>query len=253
MFYEGRGGANGYACVQRVAGVRPDPARGGHSYAALEPASYLDFETLVPRLRRDGAPYETRLPRTGGLNASAVRRLTPADAAIVDAGLAVPDDADAHPREGPLHLADRAAPFDHPALAAERERTLSSRAIRDPAFARMVKRAYGGRCAMSGLRLRNGGGRAEVQAAHIVPVAEGGLDAVRNGLALSGTLHWMFDRGLVAVAEDLRLLVSHNKVDAETAARLLPGERRLMLPADPRHHPHPAALRWHREERFGRA
>ena len=43
----------------------------------------------------------------------------------------------------------------------------------------------------------NGGGRAEAQAAHIQPVAENGPDSLRNGVALSSTFHWMFDRGLI--------------------------------------------------------
>jgi putative restriction endonuclease len=104
---------------------------------------------------------------------------------------------------------------------------------------------------MSGLVLRNGGGRPEVEAAHIRPVAEGGPDDARNGLALSGTLHWMFDRGLVSVADDGRLLVSENKVPRDAADRLLTPDRRLRPPRDPRAAPHPAFLRYHREHVFG--
>jgi putative restriction endonuclease len=74
---------------------------------------------------------------------------------------------------------------------------------------------------------------------------------VRNGIALSGTLHWMFDRGLLSVAEDLTILVSRNKVPREVIDRLLLPGGKLMLPADPRHHPHPENLRWHRENVFG--
>ena len=65
---------------------------------------------------------------------------------------------------------------------------------------------YGDRCAMSGIKLINGGGRSEAQAAHIRPVAQRGPDSVRNGIALSGTMHWMFDRGLVSIADDYKLL-----------------------------------------------
>ena len=46
------------------------------------------------------------------------------------------------------------------------------------------------------------GGRAEVQAAHIRPVADNGPDSLRNGVALSSTFHWMFDRGLISVGDD---------------------------------------------------
>jgi putative restriction endonuclease len=113
-----------------------------------------------------------------------------------------------------------------------------------------VKLAYRARCAMSGLALRNGGGRPEVEAAHIRPVAEQGPDIVQNGLALSGTLHWMFDRGLLAVDEDRRVLVARDSVVGEIQDRLLRPDRRLVLPADPLHHPHEAFLAWHRRHIF---
>jgi putative restriction endonuclease len=104
---------------------------------------------------------------------------------------------------------------------------------------------------MSGLSLRNGGGRPEVQAAHIRPVEARGSDSVRNGLALSGTLHWMFDRGLLSVAEDHTILVSRNKVPSEVVDRLIAPQGRLILPRDSRDWPHPENLRWHRENIFG--
>lgn len=74
---------------------------------------------------------------------------------------------------------------------------------------------------------------------------------MRNGLALSGTLHWMFDRGLVSVAEDFTILVSRNKVPAEVVNRLIVPDGKLRLPADRRNWPHPANLKWHRENVFG--
>ena len=115
-----------------------------------------------------------------------------------------------------------------------------------------MREAYDYRCAMSGLRLRNGGGRPEVQAAHIIPVEQSGSDSVRNGLALSGTLHWMFDRGLISVAEDgATILVSGNKVPGDVVDRLLSPDRRLIAPRDRRDAPHPGNLRWHRENVFG--
>lgn len=105
---------------------------------------------------------------------------------------------------------------------------------------------------MSGLMLRNGGGRPEVQAAHIRPVERQGSDSVRNGLALSGTLHWTFDRGLISVADDCQtILVSRNKVPGDAVARLLAPDGKLLKPKDPRHAPHPENLRWHRENVFG--
>ena len=206
VFYEGKRGAFGYTHVQRVACIRPDPARGDHFYADLDPASALQFERLVARTRPDGSRYESGLAPLAGNNMLAVRSLPAADfAAIVNESLCEVPDIDAHPRTGPLHeLAEAQAAF-----TGDRRMVLTSRAHRDAAFARMVRRAYCGRCAISGLTLRNGGGRAEVQAAHIRPLEDDGPDVIANGPALSGTLHWMFDRGLLTIAEDHSVIVSH--------------------------------------------
>lgn len=57
----------------------------------------------------------------------------------------------------------------------------------------------------------NGVGKDEIKAAHIKPVEFDGLDLVANVLALTGRLHWMFDRGLLAIADDMTVLVSYNK------------------------------------------
>jgi putative restriction endonuclease len=258
VFYEGRrGDGRGYYAVQKVTGVVPDPGDPTHSFAVLDRATELGFETLVPRSRPDGSLYESGLAPRGGNNTSAVRLIADADfAAIVAAGLQADATPDALPRTGPLDagstLHDPAAPFDYgPApFQPDREFVLTSRAFRDACFARQVKRAYRGVCAMSGLALRNGGGRPEVEAAHIVPVEASGPDTVRNGLALSGTIHWMFDKGLLSVDDDHRVLVARDSIADEVADRLLLPGRRLILPADLRERPHPACLDWHRRSRF---
>ncbi|MHC9236023.1 HNH endonuclease [Pseudooceanicola sp. 502str34] len=192
-------------------------------------------------------------PTSGGANTLAVRRLPSHEFdRIVRAGQQEITGPDAMPRlEVVDGFAEPQALFEAAPLAESRDAVLSSRKYRDPAFERMVKKAYGGRCAISGLMLRNGGGRPEVQAAHIRPVAKDGPDIVRNGLALSGTLHWMFDRGLISVADDHTILISHNKVPVETARRLIDPGQKLILPKEPRHHPHPDYLRYHREHVFG--
>ncbi len=258
IFYQGRrGGVSGYYAVQRVERIVPDPADATHSYAMLDRASLLDFERPVPRFRASGTPYETGLPVARGSNTSSVRIISDADfAAIIDDGLREDANPDTLPREGPLvgdpvrpGFAEAAAGFV-PLGGADRLQVLGSRALRDRAFARQVKAAYRARCAMSGLELRNGGGRPEVEAAHIVPVEARGPDTVRNGIALSGTIHWMFDRGLVSVDDDMALLIAPDSVASEIAARLFVPDRRLILPEDPAKAPHPSYLRWHRTNCF---
>ena len=255
IYYEPvKAGPRGYFAVAQIERIIPKPHSDGRYLAMIAPSSFLPFDREVPRLV-DGRPLEQALvgadggPKAGGAQQLAVRRLSDADfAAIVQRGL--PQDLIEleEKRYDPSHdqFADSAAVFERPVI----ER-LISRPYRDVAFRRKVREAYDYRCALSGLRLRNGGGRPEVQAAHIRPVERQGNDSVRNGLALSGTLHWMFDRGLVSVAEDHSILVSRNKVPTDVADRLIRRPARLLLPQDQRHWPHPANLRWHRENVFG--
>jgi putative restriction endonuclease len=122
--------------------------------------------------------------------------------------------------------------------------------VRDASFRfRVVEQAYDGRCALTGVRMTNGNGRAEVDAAHIQPVAAGGPDATRNGLALMKSMHWAFDRGLVSLADDGGILTVDRGLDP-TIFKLLPGDRRAFLPEKPDLRPHGAFLRWHREHVF---
>jgi putative restriction endonuclease len=76
------------------------------------------------------------------------------------------------------------------------------------------------------LKLINGGGRAEVEAAHIRPVGANGPDTVQNGLALSGTVHWMFDRGLISLSDELDILVSRQVNGRDTVWGLVNKTRR---------------------------
>jgi putative restriction endonuclease len=93
----------------------------------------------------------------------------------------------------------------------------------------------------------NGGGKAEVQAAHIWSVASGGPDVVQNGLALLATVHWLFDRHLISLTDDYRLLVSHNKVPNELQNLFAKQMDRILLPKDRKQWPHPAYIARHRE------
>ncbi len=256
VYYEPvKAGPRGYFAVAQISDVIENSAVDGRFLALIKPGSYLPFDQEVPRLV-GGRPLEAALaepdgsPKKGGAVQLAVRRLPETEfARIVELGL--PENLEqveaARYNAGPTEMEEEAQIFMRPVI----ER-LTRRRYRDVAFSRKVRAAYGYRCAMSGLGLRNGGGRPEVQAAHIIPVEKNGSDSVRNGLALSGTLHWMFDRGLISVAEDCEtILISHNKVPAEVVDRLLLPGRRLIRPDATHNLPHPENLRWHRENVFG--
>lgn len=127
---------------------------------------------------------------------------------------------------------------------------LTTRTVRDRIFRTRVLKAYDRRCAFTGFQFINGGGRAEVEAAHIKSVQDKGPDVVQNGLALSGTVHWMFDRGLLAIADNAEILLSNHINDVDGVRKILRANGRAQFPDDRHDRPDAAFLRWHREHCF---
>lgn len=254
VYYEtgkalGGTGRKAYFAAARVRDVVAHPREADRFFARMDTRSYLPFDRPVAPVE-DGIVMETAreagpgVLARGGAVQSAVRPLPATEfARIVRRGLERSLGVD--PAASSPGLAEAPAQFERPV-----EQVLLERPVRDRAFRRQVLDAYDGTCAISGLSLRNGGGWMEVEAAHIKAVEHDGPDIVQNGLALSATVHKMFDRGLISIADDYRLLVSENKVPRDVQDRLFQPSRRLALPADPRLHPHPDFLAHHRV-RFG--
>lgn len=120
-------------------------------------------------------------------------------------------------------------------------------------------KAYDERCAITGLKLINvlrdapspgsspgsvspqdeqraaggGGGGA------YPPVEANGPDTIQNGLALSGTMHWMFDRGLIGLSDDLDILVSRQVNDPDGVRGLINKSGKALPPLRPGDRPHP--------------
>ncbi|TPN54064.1 MULTISPECIES: HNH endonuclease [unclassified Mesorhizobium] len=245
----------GYFAMAKVQQVIPDPAAPGMYLALIEPGSYLDFANPVPFNGTDGLAERGLLNdqgRISGRAQSAVRPISPSDFnRIVDLGL----DA----RELLLPRVDEtgiSSGFEDEGAAFQFEQSrdrvsyIGSRIVRDRIFRRIVLRAYDERCAITGLKLINGGGRAEVSAAHIRPVEKNGPDIVSNGIALSGTAHWMFDRGLISLSDDLEILISRQVNDLASVQTFINRTRRAISPRRQLERPHPHFLQWHREHCF---
>ncbi|MEL6791928.1 MAG: HNH endonuclease [Pseudomonadota bacterium] len=267
VYYEPRrtegekaGGRQAYFAVAKVVSLSRDPRNDDLFVAHMD--EFLPF-SATPRFETSGIYFESALRRDDGkTNMNAFRRamrLVPEAEfdAILTAGF---QNVRAELGEGDWFGAERIEiaptgfaapnePFEGRVAPRRIVERLSARPFRDAAFARNVKEAYANTCAMTGLHIVNGGGRPEVQAAHIRPVKDHGPDSVRNGLALSGTAHWMFDRGLISVDGDFSILIAEDRLP-EPAKALLTPERRLIVPKQASMAPHPTYLSFHRENVF---
>jgi len=176
----------------------------GRKQLAVRTISPSDFDRMV---RRGFGDFQPLLPRSGELE--------------------------------PTGFQEEQAPFTYE-IERSRLSYLTTRVVRDRIFRRNVLKAYDERCAVTGLRLINGGGRAEVDAAHIRSVEANGPDIVSNGLALSGTAHWMFDRGLIALGDDREILISRHVNDPDAVRGIINRTGLAILPPRLTDRPNPS-------------
>jgi len=254
------GGRMAYTAATWVERIDPDPVDPSHFYAHVR--DYLEFDKPVPYRDPTGRFAERFLremarPSAAGttLRGRSVRLLDNEDFVdIVDAGLAETLDPDNRIRlelDAPRIDAGTQLLLEDRFAQRRVEQMLVNRKIRDANFRNHVLDAYENTCAVTGLKIVNGGGKAEAQAAHIWSVAAGGPDIVQNGVALSATAHWLFDRHLISFDDELCLLVSHNKVPSELVRLFPPVGQRIRLPRDPGLHPRPDFVARHRERFVG--
>lgn len=247
-----RAGRRGYYAVAKVEKIVSDPSVHGMYLALIEPGSFLEFGKDVPFLL-DGQAIERGLLGPDGHlnNGRAIQSIRPISDndfnRIVDLGLI--EESELLPRDSfgaSSGVMEERTPWE----PIDRTSVLVSRTVRDRQFRMRVLNAYDARCAFTGMKLINGGGRAETQAAHIMSVEAGGPDVVTNGIALSGTVHWMFDRGLLSLSDDGDILLSRKINDLERVEKLIFENRKARLPKSPISRPHARYLAWHRTECF---
>ncbi|ATU93648.1 hypothetical protein BLM14_04140 [Phyllobacterium zundukense] len=245
----------GYFAAARVMAIHAADDWPGYLNASLH--QYIEFPTPVPFSVRDAFlanPYfeQDMKESDGSVNASLAQQSVRAISdgvfrRIMEAGLqtVLPDE-----ETPPSPISSWGFSEDPPATS-ERTRILTSRSLRDRAFRQMVGEAYDMECAMTGISMQAPDGTFEVECAHIMPVEAGGPDSASNGIALSRCLHWMFDKGLISIDTDYRILKSRHCFQPRIDS-LLNESGQINLPENDSHRPHPEFLRYHREQIFQR-
>ncbi len=116
------------------------------------------------------------------------------------------------------------------------------------AFRALVTNAYGRRCAITGESTLP-----VLEAAHIKPFAEEGLNNTFNGMLLRSDFHRLFDVGLITVTPQHEVVVS-SRIKEQwfngKAYNSLHGKPLALLPTSPDDHPRADFLRWHNDNVF---
>ncbi|OIQ64347.1 hypothetical protein GALL_541020 [mine drainage metagenome] len=82
--------------------------------------------------------------------------------------------------------------------------------LRRGVFKREIPKIYNNTCCVSGMKIDSTINISMVDACHIVPFSESYDDTVTNGIALCPNLHRAFDRGLISIDDNYRVIVKSN-------------------------------------------
>ena len=123
--------------------------------------------------------------------------------------------------------------------------------VRGSLFKREIPKIYNYTCAISGLRIVSVTNTQMVDACHIIPFSISKDDTIGNGISLSPNLHRAFDRGLISISNDYRVIVSKQIIENETSFSItqLNGTQ-LLLPQNKLYYPRKESLDWHRNNKL---
>jgi putative restriction endonuclease len=79
--------------------------------------------------------------------------------------------------------------------------------VRNGIFKKEIPKIYNYTCAVSGMRIITDSDVQMIDACHIVPFSESHDDTITNGISLCPNLHRAFDRGLISLDTEYRVLV----------------------------------------------
>ncbi len=121
--------------------------------------------------------------------------------------------------------------------------------IRTAGFRQTIMQIYDYTCAVCQLYILTLDGESITEAAHIIPFKVSGNNDVRNGISLCQLHHWSFDKGLISVDRNYKVIVSELMLERGATEWLLTTLRgkSIWLPEDEKHYPAQDALAWHRE------
>lgn len=122
--------------------------------------------------------------------------------------------------------------------------------IRGSLFKREIPKIYNNTCSITGLRIDAVISVSMIDACHIVPFSESYDDTVSNGIALCPNLHRAFDRGLISIDNNYRVVMSRifSEPTQSTHSILQFEGQQIKLPNEERYYPNQDNLAYHRKK-----
>lgn len=123
--------------------------------------------------------------------------------------------------------------------------------LRGSLFKREIPKIYNNTCCISGMKIDATISVSMVDACHIIPFSESYNDTISNGIALCPNLHRAFDRGLIAIDNDYKVVVSKVfKEDATNYSIKVFEYQQIILPKKDTYFPLKENFDWHKQNIF---
>jgi len=123
--------------------------------------------------------------------------------------------------------------------------------IRNGVFKKLIPTIYNHCCCISRMRIVSTYNIQMIDACHIIPFAVSHDDTIVNGIPLCPNLHRAFDRGLITINEDYKVIVSQSFHEDEQAYSIKQYEGAMIaLPKEKKYYPAVDNLAWHSKHVF---
>ena len=119
--------------------------------------------------------------------------------------------------------------------------------VRGGIFKKEIPRIYNYTCSISRMRITTGYSIQMIDACHIIPFSESHDDTITNGISLCPNLHRAFDRHLITLDDDYRVVIKPFAEDESIYSIKLFGGKQILLPENMNHFPSKENLARHRK------
>ncbi len=123
--------------------------------------------------------------------------------------------------------------------------------LRGSVFKKEVPKIYNNTCCISGMRIDAMSNISMIDACHIIPFSYSHDDTITNGIALCPNLHRAFDRGLISIDNNYKVLVStiFSENNTDYSLKQFAGKQ-IYLPIQQSYLPLVENFNWHLENIF---
>lgn len=120
--------------------------------------------------------------------------------------------------------------------------------VRSNVFKKEIPKIYNFTCCISSMRVDSIDNVSMIDACHIIPFSESYNDTITNGIALCPNIHRAFDRGILSIDDNYKVILKNNFTEPNRSSYNLKQFEgiKILLPENNYYHPSKESFGYHR-------